>query len=394
MTMRRSFMQSSTVVAAAAPRLSARAGTQRYQAAADAIWRRNSTATSNVAAQRREWVRLATLAASSHNSQPWKFRVLADSIVIAPDYARRCQAVDPDDSHLFRSLGCAAENLVHAAAADGFAAQVRFDAAQDAVLVAFERSAAAQRDNLAAAILESASRPPPCGGRPPRGLSKLRAAVRFLKRRCTRTPYDAKPIAASAQAALLTAASMAGVTPLFLESAPQKEAMIDYVRQGNVAQFEDPGFVNELREWVRFNEADAVAAGDGLAGAVSGQPSIPGWFGRFLLRFIASGSKQADIDAKVIRSSAGIVVFIAERDDKAAWMAVGRAYERFALQAAALDIRNAFINQPVEVRSLRPQLQAWLGVPQHHVQLIVRYGTGPTSPHSLRRPLDAVLVEA
>lgn len=366
MSTQRSFMQSSSAVAAAAPWLPVSASSQRYQAAADAIWRRNSTATSNVAAQRREWVRLATLAASSHNSQPWKFRVLADTIVIAPDYARRCKAVDPDDSHLFRSLGCAAENLVHAAAADGFATQVRFDAAQDAVLVAFERSAAAQRDNLAAAIFE---------------------------RRCTRTPYDAKPITEPMQAALLTAASMAGVTPLFLESAPQKEAMIEYVRQGNIAQFEDPGFVNELRDWVRFNEADAIAAGDGLAGAVSGQPSIPGWLGRFLFRFIASGLKQADIDAKAIRSSAGIVAFVAERDDKAAWVAVGRAYERFALQAAALDIRNAFINQPVEVRSLRPQLQAWLGVPQQHVQLIVRYGTGPASPHSLRRPLDAVLVE-
>ncbi len=151
-------MQSSTAVAAAAPWWSARAGTQSYQAAADALWRRNPTATSNDAAQRREWVRLATLAASSHNSQPWKFRVLADHIVIAPDYTRRCPAVDPDDSHLFRSLGCAAENLVHAAAADGFAAQVRFDAALDAVRVSFERSAAAQRDNLSAAIFEGAAR--------------------------------------------------------------------------------------------------------------------------------------------------------------------------------------------------------------------------------------------
>lgn len=366
MTTRRTFMQTGTAVAVAAPWLTARAGAPNYAAAAELIWRRGTTANSDAAAQRREWVRLATLAASSHNSQPWQFRIHADHIVIAPDFARRCPAVDPDDSHLFRSLGCAAENLVHAAAADGFAAQVRFNAALDAVIVSFERSAAVQRGHLAAAIFE---------------------------RRCTRLPYDAKPVAASARALLETAAAAPGVTPLFLQAAPQKEALIEYVRQGNLAQFDDPAFVNELRDWVRFNEADAIARGDGLAGAVSGQPSIPGWLGRMLFRFISSGAKQADIDAQAIRSSAGIVAFVAERDDKAAWVEVGRAYERFALQAAALDVRNAFVNQPVEVRKLRPQVQAWLGTPNQHVQLIVRYGTGPTSPHSLRRPLDAVVVE-
>lgn len=34
-------------------------------------------------------VRQATLAASSHNTQPWKFRLLADGIDILPDFSRR-----------------------------------------------------------------------------------------------------------------------------------------------------------------------------------------------------------------------------------------------------------------------------------------------------------------
>jgi hypothetical protein len=37
------------------------------------------------------------------------------------------------------------------------------------------------------------------------------------------------------------------------------------------------------------------------------------------------------------------------------WIDVGRAYERFALQATALGICNAFLNQPVEVPSIRSQ---------------------------------------
>ena len=100
-----------------------------YQMAVDKIWRPKSTPSSNIASLSKEWVRMAAMAASSHNSQPWKFKLQGNLITIIPDYQRRCPAVDPDDSHLFKGLGCAAENLMHAATADGFHADANFDAA-------------------------------------------------------------------------------------------------------------------------------------------------------------------------------------------------------------------------------------------------------------------------
>ncbi|MGB7816315.1 MAG: hypothetical protein WBL28_08190 [Methylotenera sp.] len=308
---------------------------------------------------------MATLAASSHNSQPWKFRLGNNSITIFPDYKRRCPAVDPDDSHLFKSLGCATENLVQAAEADGFDAEAHFDPAQDAVVIYLEYSVETKLDNLSAAI---------------------------INRGCSRIPYDGKPIAAPTQTSIINAATSHGITPFLLQSSQQMEGMLEYVHQGNIAQFDNPAFVKELRDWVRFNPADAITTGDGLAGEVSGQPAIPGWLGRRLFSLISSGKKQADIDARAIRSSSGIIAFVSERDDKASWVAAGRAYERFALQATALNVRNAFINQPIEVHRLRPQLHAWLGVPQQHVHLIVRYGNGPMTPHSLRRPVEDVII--
>lgn len=45
----------------------------------------------------------ATLAANSHNTQPWRFRTGSRSIDILPDLARRTPAADPDD-HLFSSV--------------------------------------------------------------------------------------------------------------------------------------------------------------------------------------------------------------------------------------------------------------------------------------------------
>lgn len=362
---RRQFIQSCALMAASYPGSPALAVDHSYQVAANRIWRPYNTLAKSISEQRREWIRMATLAASSHNSQPWKFLVRDHLITIFPDYKRRCPAVDPDDSHLFKSLGCAAENLIHAAAVDGFHADAYFDPVQDAVVIEIERAVIARHDGLSAAI---------------------------VNRRCSRTPYDSKPIAASVQTSLITAATSNETTPFILQSPQQMEGILEYVRQGNIAQFGDPAFVKELRDWVRFNPADAISAGDGLAGEVSGQPAIPGWLGRRIFGLISSGKKQADTDAKAIRSSSGIIAFVGERDDKASWVAAGRAYERFALQATALNVRNAFINQPIEVHHLRPQLHTWLGVPQQHVHLIVRYGNGQVTPHSLRRPVEDVII--
>ena len=72
----------------------------------------------------------------------------------------------------------------------------------------------------------------------------------------------------------------------------------------------------------------------------------------------------------------------------------GPAYERLALQATALDIRSAFINQPIEVRPLRPQFDSWLGLSDEHALLMVRLGHAPLAPFSLRRPLRDVIMHS
>ena len=74
-------------------------------------------------------IRYATLAANAHNTQPWRFRADGNRIEILPDFSRRTPAVDPDDHHLFASLGCAAENLAIAAGARGRPSEFAFDRA-------------------------------------------------------------------------------------------------------------------------------------------------------------------------------------------------------------------------------------------------------------------------
>ena len=308
-------------------------------------------------------VQAATLAASSHNTQPWTFRVAADSILIEPDLSRRCEVVDPDDGHLYKSLGCAAENIVAAAPAYGFAAEVQ--------------------------IAD--------GGRIEIGLAPLSkvhdngALAVIAERQCTKTPYDGRPLDAQDVAELESAGSGAGVSVRLIDDAARKESILELVNEGNRKQLSDPEFRRELIEWIRVNDSHAIRTGDGLSGRVTDQPQLPKWLAKIIMPVVMTPKAQVRADTKKLRSSAGIAVFVGQSDDALSWIETGRAYERFALRATALGIRYAFINQPIEVRSLRKELHSVLGFSRTETaHLMVRYGRAPLAPYSLRRPVAEV----
>jgi hypothetical protein len=337
-----------------------------YAAIAGRTWQLGVATGLSGAALGQELVRHATLAPSSHNTQCWKFALGGNgrSIIVLPDLARRCPAVDPDDHHVFVSLGCATENLIQAALAHGLKGEAQLDPASDAVRVSLEPTQAQTTPLFNAIAL----------------------------RQCTRGDYDGKPLSVDELALLQRAGSSDTVRLLLLTERPAMEQTLDYVIQGNTAQLADAAFVNELKAWIRFNGTDAVRTRDGLYSVSSGNPNIPSWIGDLAFRWVFTPKGENDKYARQVRSSAGIAVFVGQTADKAHWVDVGRCYERFALQATALGIRNAFLNQPVEVAALRPPFAAALGLTGQRPDLVVRFGRGPTLPRSLRRPVEAVLV--
>jgi hypothetical protein len=366
---RRQFIASTPAVLGGVSLLSACSGAsdpQSYEAVAAQTWRGASVVDSEGAALSKELVRYATLAPSSHNTQCWMFALEDNLITILPDLSRRCPAVDPDNHHVFVSLGCAAENLVQAALAHGLKVEVGFDATRDAVRLTLTPA--------------------------PAKVSPLFNAIH--SRQCTRCEYDGKPLSNEELGLLERAGTSNGVRMLLWTGRPAMERVLDYVVQANTAQMADPVFVRELKSWIRFNGADAVRTRDGLFSASTGNPSIPAWLGELAFGWLLKPQEENDKYASQIRSSAGIAMFVGQAADKSHWVDVGRCYERFALQATVLGIRNAFLNQPVEVRSLRPQFAAAIGQAGQRPDLVVRFGRGPMMPSSLRRPVQAVLVRA
>jgi hypothetical protein len=123
--------------------------------------------------QMRFLVRFAILAPSSHNSQPWEFRVTSEGVEVFADRGRGLPAIDPDERELLMSVGAAITNFRVAAAHFGFDTTVLYESRLE--------------ESLPLALISV------CETCAPRSdLAQLFNAIR--KRHTNREPFDGKPI--------------------------------------------------------------------------------------------------------------------------------------------------------------------------------------------------------
>lgn len=315
-----------------------------------------------------ELVRYATLAANGHNTQPWSFRLSGERIDIRPDFSRRTPVVDPDDHHLYVSLGCAFENLMIAAGAAGRPGTAEPVGGGEGGIGLVLTTGSPPEDSLSAALFEAIPR-----------------------RQSTRGLYDGRPVPLPELRNLASSVAVEGVDMVLLTGRPELDRMRDLVIAGNSEQMDDPAFRRELRQWIRFSPERAMQAGDGLYAAASGNPALPDWIGSLAFRLAFTKDAENDKYARQMNGSSGVAVFAAASEGPAGWIAVGRACQRFCLMATAHGMKTAFVNQPVEVASLRTDLASLAGIAGRRPDLVIRFGYGPALPYSPRRPAEAVV---
>ena len=307
----------------------------------------------------------ATQAPSSHNTQPWKFRIDEDRIRIYPDYSRSLAVADADRHELFISLGCALENLVIAARNFDYATRVMIQTEGEVYIdVTLVPSAQSKDDKLFDQI---------------------------MLRQSTRNKYDGRPVPEQYLEVLQSAALREGISCRMFTEKEAFHTISTLVKEACIRQYTDEAFVDEMLQWIRFNESKAVKTLDGIHSATTGKPSVPNWLGKFILGS-TSPNKQAAAIEEMIQSSAGLVFFVAQKNDIRHWINLGRSFERFALTATSLNISHAHVNMPCEVPSVRHKLSQLLQLKGGETPLLLlRIGYSEKMPYSYRRPVEQVL---
>lgn len=307
---------------------------------------------------------LVEMAANGHNTQPWIFQIEQGQMRILSDITRRTPVVDPDDHHLWASLGCVAVNLSLAAGYWGRGGMLALTA-----------------DGPVVEMIQSAHAPDP-----------LFDAI--LTRQTSRTPFDGTPVPTEVLSRIVAAAEGGGAEVLPITRRSRIDRLRDLVLAANDDQIADAAFVAELKRWIRFSPREAVRYGDGLYAACSGAPPLPQWLGPHMFDLLFTAEAEAQKYRVQMDTSAALIVIVAPRNDPTGWMRAGQSAQRLQLQATLDGVRTSFVNQPVEVPSRRADLQSLLGLGDKRPSLILRLGYGPQMPYALRRPVAQVLRHA
>ena len=337
-----------------------------YEQAARDTWRPAGMPPAGRSEAHREIIRYATLAPSSLNSQPWNFRLRADELLIHPDFTRRMPVTDPDDEQLFIALGSAAENAHITARAFGMSGDLAYyPVGRGGMKLDLRAAAHIEPSGLFHAIPRRQSAAGACDERAPCGRE-----LEVLKR----------------------AGDGLSVDILVVTDRPRIEKLVEIMRAAHAIQAVDVAFLTERKKWLRFNERDALHRRDGVYVRCAVGRALPRWLGAPLFDLLAGGAADRDEYVRRARSSGGFAVLVGAGRDPRHWVAVGRACERFLLNATALNMRTALINEPIAARAARIELASCLDLQSHTPDVLIRFGYGPASMRSLRRPLERVML--
>lgn len=326
-----------------------------------------ATSTEWSKARLRALVELAILAPSSHNTQPWLFRIRDGSVEVHADRSRTTPVVDPDNRELIISCGAAVGFLRLAMRASGFEGVV-------------ERMPSSGTPDLLAIV-----RP----GAPHAMVAEDAALIEPMRsRRTNRRAFEPRPIAPALLAHLAESVRREGAWARVLTGEREKHTVADLVADGDRRQADDPAFRRELAEWIRSNHS---RAGDGIPGYTQGIGDLASLAGPWIIRTFDWGDGRAATDRQLAEGSPALVVLGTDDDTQEAWVRTGEALARMLLLATLHGLSASFLNQPIEIPELRRKLADALGL-SGVPQLVLRLGYGPEVPPTPRRDLEDVLL--
>jgi hypothetical protein len=304
-------------------------------------------------------IRRAVLAPSSHNTQPWHFRIADGTIDLFADRMRALPVNDPDDRELTISCGCALLNLRVAAANDEHAVAVK-------VL-----PDPAEPDWLAHVSVDSHARPHP---------TDTELSEQIERRRTYRKRFTQEPVSPLVIEELIAAADSEGAVLRLIDKEDDRQTLAALVAEGDAVQWENPNWRRELAAWMHPRRR-----GDGL--------SVPGLalpIAQFVVRTFDMGGGIGAKNRELADASPLLAVLGTTDDSPHEWLFAGQALQRVLLTASRHGLQASYLNQPVQVPSLRPGIQYLSGI--RSPQVVLRLGW-PSSeiPATPRRPVEDVL---
>jgi len=283
-------------------------------------------------------VRAAILAASPHNTQPWLFKVTASRIELYLDTTRNVGALDPYLREEHIGIGCALENLMLAAAANGYTATLTLAPGKLEPIAADPGPKLVARVDLVAGTREE---------------SQLYDAI--PQRHTNRSPYQPEKAIPSRFMDELSGLGKddARVRLFLLTAAPDRKKFTEMSSAANTELYSDPEVERSSERWIRTKWSDVQKYRDGLTIDAFGLSPIATAVSKIMplsmFRRIASRTQKTAYSELMLSAPLIGMIRVRDRYDREDCMRAGRIWQRLHLLVTARGLAARPSNEAVEM---------------------------------------------
>lgn len=307
----------------------------------------------SIAKQAAFLLRYAILAPSSHNSQPWLFRVDDARVELHADERSWLRESDPDRRELYISVGCAVENLVIAAQHFDLPPAIEFASDEGGPVVIVD--------------LQSSDSTEP---RRPRNLFRA-----IPERRTSHAHFYERAPGDDVFETFEQLVYESDVDLHVITSEATRKTLARMQAEADQEQMKDEDYRRELGEWIGTG-----ALGDSWPKARISQ---------FVVTHFDIGKSEGANNASFIESSPAVALITARDDSARSRLRAGQLYQRLALAAAAEGVAIHPLSQMLEIDEYRHALGEVFDADTQVAQHFFRIGFA----RSTRRPTPRWPVE-
>jgi len=278
----------------------------------------------------------AVRAPSTHNTQPWQFRIGTDSVDIIPDVRLQLPKADPLGRDLFISIGCCVENLSIAAKRFRVFAGATTENGEGRPFV---------RVRFTHDVL-------PKEGTDAPHMEELAQAV--LLRRNTRGRFEKTPLDPEARKRLSRVEPEGETDVVFIEDGNAIRRIAELTEAGFRLAHADVAFRKELAGWMH---SSFTKKRDGMPGYSMRIPKLISLVLPMMLKRRDLSDKLAPINRESVASAPLICVLGSHEENPAGWVDVGRTAERLMLESWAAGLKTSIFVASVEMGDFRHEVQ-------------------------------------
>ncbi len=276
-------------------------------------------------------LRYAILSPSTHNIQPWKFKIAGDSASIFLDETKKLPANDPLDRDLYISLGYCVETL--AQAADSFG------------VLKTTQVFTGRSDNMVATISFDFSK---------YKLRSTKSLEGIINRINARGKFSDKALPADLMQILANISKSNSVQAHFVTDKAGIKRLAELTAEGLRMAYHDPVFRREISSWIRNNWSKRR---DGIPGYSLRMPAPMSLVIARMMRHFDIGDKLGKLNQMSLQSAQMICVITAKNSSPNEWLEVGRVAMRIMIELNARGIRSSVFVASVEMGELYKEVQ-------------------------------------